>query len=826
MSKISLPIDRSLPEIVTSLGRHPHLVLTAAPGAGKTTRLPPALLQACTGKILVLEPRRMAAIAAASRIAEENGWVAGQEVGWQVRFENKTSADTRLVFLTEALLARKMIQDPELSGVDIVILDEFHERSLHSDVTLGLLRELVEMGRELKIVVMSATLTAERISKYLFDAPVMEIPGQLHELEIEHQREPQRLATGPEFIDRIVDAVRDVTATGSRDTLVFLPGTGEINRAHERLNSASWAKDFDILPLHGSLPLQEQRRALQAGDRRRVILSTNVAESSVTVDGVDRVIDSGLARKSRFDSRTGFSRLELGRISLNSAIQRAGRSARQFPGKCLRLWSKHDEHSMTKDEIPEIQRGDLSEALLLLSRQGVRDFAQFPWFEAPPAALLKAATDSLRLLGALDHDNALTEEGHAILRYPTAPRVALLLREGARKGDQQRVAKAAAILQERDFLDEQQAKSHLGESWECDLHLRLSLMDRWAPKTTKAAAEQFSRLASRDEARQISKPDEDLREVLMTAFADRLCRRRGGGERARMVGGRGVKLGPGSVVRKSEFFLALNGREVEGDSDTRIEWACGLEKEFVLQALADRIEKREEPVVDEERGKVYLETARYFGDLALEEPSRKIADAETVARHLPRLCQARFTELRKKNEALDRWIERWDFLRAKTDESLPSLSEGEAQLRALEQACFGETSLEAVAAKDLVFFFETEAGPEAQRLRRELPDALTVPSGRSHRVFYPADRDPYMEVRLQEVFGWKQNPAVLGGKIPVILHLLAPNHRPVQVTGDLASFWSSGYIEVRKELRARYPKHSWPDDPTTAQATHRTKPRV
>lgn len=824
--KPPLPIDDFIPSIIDSLRTHPHLVVTAAPGAGKTTRLPPALVQAEAGKILVLEPRRMAAIAAASRVAEENGWTTGNEVGWQVRFDNQTTPKTRLIFLTEALLARKMLQDPELSGVSAVVIDEFHERSLHTDVGLGLLKELCDMGRDLKIIVMSATLEAERLSGYLGGAPIIAVPGQLHPLAIEHQKAPQLLTTGPDFINRVQEAVRDVCRDGTRDTLVFLPGTGEIQRLETSLRRSAWADTLDIQPLHGSLSLSEQRQALRQGPRRRIILSTNIAESSVTVDGVDTVVDSGLARRSRFDLRTGFERLELSRISLNSAIQRSGRAARQFPGRCLRLWSPQDEASMTKDETPEIARADLTEALLLLAKQGVRNFENFSWYEAPPGPLLRSAQKTLQLMGALEHSGALSGLGNEILRFPTHPRIALLLMKSFSFGVLDDGARFASLLQERDFLDEQSAKNHLGEKWECDLLLRASLMERLGPATLRSSFEQYRRLARTVEIT-VSQNDstDPRREILLKAFADRLCRRRPGTDRGRMIGGRGVRLSPGSVVRESEFFLALRGREVDGESETRIDWACGLEKEFVLKVMADRIDRRETPMVDSEKGRIYLETARYIDDLPLEEGTRRIADPDTAAAHLPALCLARLQNLRADNTRFDSWLRRWNhFRREYPDDHLIDPLDPEFSLAAFERATFGETDLNVVAGKDLCFFFESGFSQDlVQKFRRELPESIEVPSGRRHPVQYPDSGDAYLEVRLQEVFGWTENPRILGGRRPLILHLLAPNRRPVQVTADLASFWRNGYSEVRKELRARYPKHFWPDDPASAPATDRTK---
>ncbi|MBX3032493.1 MAG: ATP-dependent helicase HrpB [Bdellovibrionaceae bacterium] len=835
--RIPLPIDEFLPEILRTLRDHDSLVLTAAPGAGKTTRLPPACLDLVKGQVLVLEPRRMAAVAAASRIAEENGWQTGQEVGWQVRFDNRTSASTRLVFLTEALLARRMIGDPELKGVDLVVLDEFHERSLHTDLTLGLLKELRELGRPLKIVVMSATLTAERIAGYLGGCPIIAVPGKLFELRIQHQKTAQKIRTDHGFFDHVAEAVKNAQAGTARDLLVFLPGVGEIERVRERL--ADWArgKNVDLVPLHGSLPLEEQRRALQKGARARVVLSTNIAESSVTVDGVDTVIDSGLAKSNRFDVRTGFSRLELGRISLSSAVQRSGRAARQYPGRGIRLWSPHDELALPKDDVPEIQRADLTEALLFLAQQGVSDFRRFSWFEAPAAPLLQAAEKTLRALGALSADNKLTPRGGKMLRYPLPPRIAGLMlaaeemEAAGRAGAVDLAARIAAILQERDFVRDDTARAHRGDQLECDLLLRVQLLDSLKPRTILAAADQIRRLARGGGGKAPSPAQIPLllRELLIRAFADRLCRRRRQSDRALMMGGRGVKLAPESLVRDSEFLIAVQGVEGLTDAETVIRIACGFDKDFVLKHFADRIEKRQDLFVDEGKGTIFLREARYLDDLPLEEANLSPAPPDRIAAKLPELLVARFPDVLKRHEDLASWMARWNYLKRRSAElGRPvDFDFSPAALKSVfEEAAYGEKSFEAVLGKDLIYFFESALPPEeARRLREETPDKIEVPTGNRLKLHYPEDKEPYLEVRLQEVFGWLETPKILDGQVSITLHLLGPNYRPVQVTANLRSFWQNGYPEVRKELRARYPKHSWPDDPLTARPEAKGRPR-
>lgn len=826
---ISLPIDDFTPAIEEQLKSGSNLVITAAPGAGKTTRLPPALLKVVKKKVIVLEPRRMAAIAAAHRIAEEQGWQVGREVGYQVRFANRTSAETRLVFMTEALLARQMIQDPELSDVDLVILDEFHERSMHVDLALGLLRELQELGRDIKILVMSATLEAEKISTYLGNCPVVAVPGKLFELDVRYQKGSQLLQTLPSFYDGLLQTTKEAQAQTDKDILIFLPGVGEIDRAQNILQNWAESKNIDLIPLHGSLNLEDQRRALQKSSRQRIILSTNIAESSVTLDGVNTVIDSGLAKNVKQDHRTGFSRLELGRISLSSAIQRAGRAARQFPGVCYRLWNKMDELSFNKSELAEIQRIDLTESLLFLSAQGVTEFEAFSWFEKPPAVALQNATRFLKIAGAIDEKNKITELGKKILHFPLPVRLAKLMLVGMEMGATKLASEMAALLQERDILKRESVNSFIGDNFENDLAARLEVLqqfrgDKRAPKeasfyslqTVDQSARQIADLAKRlSNSQEVPKNKEDslllAKKILLKAYADRLCRRRGKSERALMVGGRGVKLQTESLVKSSEFFVALNGVEGSSDAETVVSLACGFDKDFILQNFKENIEKTKDVTFVEEKGQFFTREYRSLHGLPLDEPALTPASASDIAEKLPQILTDKFDLVLKNNEKLAHWWTRFEFLERQEAQSLDLEA---LKLEALTQACLGENKMQTVMEKDLVFFFETVFPQDiVKTLRKEIPERIEVPSGSKIPVIYPSDKSPYLEVRIQEVFGMMETPKVYFEKIPVTLHLLGPNFRPVQVTSSLESFWKNGYPEVRKELRIKYPKHQWPEDP-------------
>lgn len=834
-----------------------NLVITAAPGAGKTTRLPPALLSAVSGKIIVLEPRRMAAIAAAHRIAEENNWIVGKEVGYQVRFLNKTSIDTRLVFMTEALLARQMIQDPELQGVDVVILDEFHERSLHVDLTLGLLRELQELGRDIQIIVMSATLEAEKISHYLANSATLSVPGKLFGLEIYYQKSPQLLKTQREFYDNLIRMVKEAQSQTNKNILVFLPGVGEIEQTKENLHGWAESNKIEIITLHGSLPLEAQRQALQKTTSQRIILSTNIAESSVTLDGVNTVIDSGLAKIIKQDLRTGFSRLELSRISLSSAIQRSGRAARQFPGVCYRMWSKSDELLFRKSEVPDILRSDLSESLLFLAAQGVRDFEKFSWFEKPVLASFERAIYALKSAGALNEKHELTQIGRQILHFPLPVRLGRLLIAGIENNCIELAAKIAALLQERDILRKETASHFIGDNFECDLTLRLDVLNQFLNRnnpreghfvilqTVTQSYQQILQLAKKLSPSIKSKQHSNLTEnearqlLLLSSYGDRLCRRRKTSDRALMMGGRGVKLSNETLVRTSEFFIALNGVEGSSDADTLVSLASGIEKDFLLKIFSSEIIKKKEIIFDQAKMQFYQQEFKSLRDLPLEEPLLSPATSEQVVEKLPDILAENWEDALRNNTDLSLWWQKILFLRTQKEylssdlqNELGTIFEGEflkkeLRLDAFTQACLGERKRMDVFKKNLVYFFERNLSDNLRKiLQIELPNHLKMPSGSMISIHYSPAKSPYLEVRIQEVFGWSKTPKVLFQTIPVVLHLLAPNFRPVQITSNLESFWQNGYPEVRKELRIRYPKHQWPENPADGIAEakgHRKK---
>ncbi len=851
----TLPLDLAWPEIREKLGQHKNLVLVAEPGAGKTTRFPPQLLKSGflpgDKKIIMLEPRRLAARASAFRIAEEQDWKLGAEIGYQVRFENRTSRETRIEILTEGLLSRRLQSDPELSDVGAVILDEFHERSQHTDLALGLLFELQQLARpDLRLIVMSATLDADRVSSFLDGAPIVRVPGRTHPVEIHHGKRPLSLETGFAFTDQVAETVFDLLSgrkSREGDILIFLPGAREIRNVGEKIRPEVERFGGVCVELHGSLSLEEQNRAIKRDPRGRIkiVLATNIAETSLTIDGVGTVIDSGLARVSRLDA-IGFPRLVLSRISLASATQRSGRAGRQAPGQSYRLWSKLDESSMPAFEVPEILRTDLGDPILALLSQGVTDPFGFSWFEKPSNESLQRSLDSLTDLGLRDaRSGALTPQGRRALQLPLSARLARLVLESVQAGATALGADLAALLSEKDIATRAHDLKRQA-SLESDLVLRLHLLrdarssnESFAIKNVRRVADSIVSAASRlrhevvNEAPD-SSPDDDLAmRLLARAFPDRLCRRRRKKEAAaRMVGGKGVTLAPYSSVETADFFVALDASEPPPHlggprSDAQITIASRVEREWLEQDFPTAISKKAQIIFDDESLTVQKQTATFFRDLPLEDPHISRPTFDEAFDVLMRAAESRWDSHLATSATLQSLLERLRFLRLELSEGREFEFDEFAVRRAcLEEVCFGETKLNDVLAKDLADVYLRHLPSRLSRLLSEsAPSHIVVPSGSRIRVHYPEARPPYLEVRIQEVFGWRETPKLANGKVSVVMHLLGPNYRPMQVTADLASFWQNGYPEVRKELRARYPKHSWPDDPTTAPAVARGRPR-
>jgi ATP-dependent helicase HrpB len=838
-----LPIDGVLADITDALRRAPNLVLRAPTGAGKTTRVAPALLddETVDGTVLLLEPRRMAARAAARRVAAERGIaLGGDEVGYQVRFDRKSTPRTRIVAMTYGIFLRRIQDDPFLDGVGAVVFDEIHERSLDADLALAMARKIqLDARPELRLVAMSATLDAASLARFLGDATVVTSEGRSYPIDVRHRSPPGER----EMAREVAAAVSSLLTETTGDVLVFLPGLAEIRRAGDALAGPAERERLAVMVLYGDLPAEEQDAVLDRADRRKVVLSTNVAESSVTIENITAVVDTGLVRVLRFDPGVGVDRLELARISRASADQRAGRAGRTAPGTCLRLWSEHEDRGLRPTDEPEVARVDLSRAVLELRAWGEPDAGTFPWLEAPPQASLEAAETLLADLGAIDAQG-LTSTGHVLAGLPLPPRIGRLLVEAARLGCLERAALAAAILTERDPLRRQRDRSPLRATtaYESDLLERVLLLERFAsapsrspqswPELNVSAAQSVLRVA-RDLARTLREAapvtsgaagvaEEGFLRALLAAFPDRVARRRGrGSDRAVMVGGRGVRIAAESIVHTAELFLCVDiegGRRGER-AESLVRQASGIEESWLPESAVTKVS---DVLFDEELERVTGVVQRTYRDLVLSEKSVTPVVEEASRILAERAAAAPARALALEGEDVQQFLARVASLALWMPElDLPAFDEPALQEIAREIS-YGRRSFEETRKAPLLEVLEARLTHEQRRaLRDQAPGSLAVPSGSSIRLRYEVGRPPVLAARIQELFGMRESPRVGGGRVAVVVHLLAPNGRPQQVTDDLASFWRNTYAEVRKELRARYPKHSWPDDPLTARAQKR-----
>jgi ATP-dependent helicase HrpB len=831
-----LPIDPVLPEVVAALRRHPCAVLRAPTGAGKTTRVPPALLDAGlagTGQIVVLEPRRLAARAAARRIADERGGRLGDEVGYHVRFDRQAGPHTRLLAVTPGILLRRLHDDPFLEHVGAVLFDEFHERSLENDLALGVVRLVQQTVRpDLKIVAMSATLAVEAVAQYLGDCPVVTSEGRLHPVEIRYEPCPKEQPLPP-AVGWAVGRLLDQTAG---DLLVFLPGLQEIRQSAKHLEPLARGRDLAVLPLYGDLPAEQQDAVLRSQPRRKVVLATNVAETSVTIEGITGVIDSGLARVLQYDPHVGMDRPRLEPISRASADQRAGRAGRTGPGVCVRLWSPIADRGRSEQTEPEIRRVDLAGAVLQLLALGEKDILHFPWLEPPREATVVQAVTLLQRLGAVA-DGGVTVLGKEMARLPVHPRVGRLLIEAKRWGNLSQVALAAAILSERDpFVRplEGQSKDYRRAATVSDVLDRVEALEefertrrtafpigklnRGAVSSVLRARDQLLRLLRGAPA---GRDADALLRSLLAAYPDRLARRREpGGRQGVMVGGRGVRLAPDSGVTEAELFLCVDVDA--GHRETWVRLASAVQRDWLPP---EQVKVAHEVFFDPETEKVLARKRVRFEDLVLEESQAALPGGEEVARVLAEAASERLDRvLPPEDSAAAAYRTRVRCLREWMPElNLPALDEGELR-ELLGWVCPGRRSFEELRKADWLAAFQGKlTHAQRQGVEREAPERLEVPSGNRLTLRYEEGRPPVLAVRIQEMLGLRETPRVAGGRVPVLLHLLAPNYRPQQVTDDLASFWANTYPQVRKELRARYPKHAWPEDPWSAAPERRPR---
>ena len=837
-----LPIDAVLPEISAALASRLPLVLEAPPGAGKTTRVPWAIHRAFPdGEVIVAEPRRLAARLTAQRVASERGQKLGDTVGYSVRFEEVSGPNTRIRYVTEGVLLRRLLAQPELPGVGQIVLDEFHERSLLTDLLLVLLQRLRQRRPELGLTVMSATLDAEPVAE-LLGARRVRSEGRTFPLVIEHLA-----AADDRPLDKqVVSAVRSATSADDGDVLVFLPGSADIRRALTALEPLAAERGLLVLPLHGDLPIAEQARAVEPASRRKVVLSTNVAETSVTIDGVTTVIDSGLARLASHSPWSGLPTLTTVKISRASATQRAGRAGRTREGRVLRLYTKGDFESRREHELPEIARADLSEALLALAGAGIGRPRELGWLTPPPDAALSAAQDLLQWLGATNPDGNISPLGQRLLELPLHPRLARIVARGEQLGVASEACLAAALLSERDIRSDARlritpgVRRDLGVSGPCDV---LELMSRFAEaeavnfrpdgvkragldvRTVQSVATTVRKLSGgvRKRAARPDSPDAldaAVRRSILSGFPDRVGKRRRPGHPDIVLSqGGSAKLSPTSVVHEGELLVAVAADEQSsgGRAQGAVRLATSIEANWLLEDYGSRIEMKDELVWNADAERVERREGMAFGAILLDEERGTAQASPEASRLLFEAAKARgvFSSL-----GSDGWgglVARLALLREHFPEA--GLPEMTATLddTAAERLCQGRVSFAQLRELDPARELRQSLGPTAERLlATETPESFRLPGGKNAEIHYEAGKPPWLESRLQDFFGMKQGPRVCRGKVPLTLHLLAPNGRAQQVTSDLSGFWERHYPSVRRELMRKYPRHPWPEDGATA----------
>jgi ATP-dependent helicase HrpB len=860
-----LPIFDVLSQVMAALDRNQSVILRAPPGAGKTTVIPLAILEqqqrnqksgAGNRKIIITQPRRLAARTTAARISQLNRSELGSTVGYQIRMQRRWNESTRIIAMTTGVLLRRMLNDPFLEDFEFVILDEFHERSLELDLALGMLTRLQQTVRpDLKIIIMSATMECGPIADFLEGAPVIESPGRCFEVTVRYVQSSAR-----EKIETSVASLLPAALSATAGhLLVFLPGVGEIARTHQAIEPIAKRNGVQVFRLFGDMSPADQDLVLAPSDQRKIILATNVAETSLTIDGVTGVIDSGLVRTMRYHSAVGLSRLVLESTSLASAEQRAGRAGRQAPGVCFRLWPESMNRIRSDFDTPEVHRADLSGAILQLAGMGEIDCAAFPWLTPPKPKAVETAKALLTRLGAL-RDDRITSEGQLLLRVPVAPRLAKLMIASQRLGVAERGALAAALLSEKDILRTGHSAGFSGKpspacSTSADSRSDSDLVDRairvehalsvgYDPEVGQSAVRAIERSAkdllrsmanviSDDETIQskVAMPgaknspannhlgdrDTRLRRAIGEAYPDRVARRRCyNSDRALMVGGVGVKLAPYSSVKNAEWFVCVDVEQRDGDSVVRI--ASAIDPQWLPTEHQKQVT---EYFFNPTTGTVQARKRTYWLDLMIEDHPVPLQDKEQVALVLWEEVTKRWDSVFPADDVtISNLLARLRWLRQLfPNDGWPECSTEEMQQIAL-QLCQGKQRLDEVRKGAWHDFLWNQLTYECRsRLNELAPVEWVAPSGNRIKIDYDSPTQPRISVRMQELFGLAETPRLFGGRIACLLELLGPNDRPQQLTSDLASFWQNTYPTVRKELLRRYPKHHWPEDPRTSSAT-------
>ncbi len=771
--KPSVPVDAILPEVLASLGHSPNLIIEASPGAGKTTRVPPAILNSVAGEVIVLEPRRIAARMAARRVASEMGEQLGQTVGYQIRFDEVSGPHTRLRFITEGVLTRRLISDPYLKGVAAVILDEFHERHLEGDLALALLKRLQRRRPDLRIIIMSATLDAGPVSRYLDHCPVIRSEGKLFELSIKH------LPYSPDPLDIQVRNALELLMEeeGSGDILAFLPGAAEIRRTMRECEAVARRTGLLMLPLHGSLPPKEQDRAVAPASRRKLILATNVAESSITVEGISAVIDTGVARAATWSPWSGLPTLQISRVSKASAKQRAGRAGRTGPGRVLRLYPVEDYHRRPEHDTPEILRSDLSQLCLVLRAMRMDLLKDIDWLDAPPAPAVEKAELLLNRLGAIG-DMAMQ-----LSRYPLPPRLSRILVESLERGVGEDGCVAAALL---------------ASGIDFETNDLLSAMERRQNSNLQQHVEQLRGIAR--PSRQKHHDEDALLRSVLAGFPDRVARLRAGKQVTLWTGQSAEVMGESP---RYQFMVALDAEDRRDKPMPLIRMVARIEPEWLIDLCPDRIREQSTLFWNRATERVEAASMLVYDELVLQESRGAVPEMESAIELLSRKAIEAGIERFVNGNALEQFLARAHFAGLEPPE-IP---------QTLRELCFGLVSFAELkaAAKNFIPILEQKIA--MRPLHEMAPAAIRLPNGRQTKVHYERGKPPWIASRLQDFFSMRETPRIGVRQTPVVVHLLAPNHRSIQTTTDLAGFWDRLYPQVRRELMRRYPKHAWPERP-------------
>jgi ATP-dependent helicase HrpB len=812
-----LPIDAALPDLTAALRKNTAAVLVAPPGAGKTTRVPLVLAREDWARkarrILVLEPRRLAARAAADRMAQTLGERVGDTVGLRVRFGSKVSGRTRIEIITEGIFTRLILDDPMLDGVSAVIFDEFHERSLDADLGLALARDVQQGLREdLRILVMSATIDGARIAKLLGDAPVIASEGRAFPVETRYVGRDAR-PIEPQVADTIMRAMR----ADSGSVLAFLPGAAEIRRTKTLLEGRA-EPSTDVVALYGALTGDEQDRAIEPAPtgRRKIVLATSIAETSITIEGVRIVVDSGLARVPRYEPDVGVTRLETVRVSRAAADQRRGRAGRTEPGVCYRLWDEPQTAALEPFARPEILAADLSSfALDLAAWGGGPD--QLAFLDPPPKAALTEAKALLRELGAIDGDGRITAEGKLLRRLPLPPRLARMVVDAGTEGNALPAAEIATLIGERGLGGD-----------DVDLRERLNALRRDRSPRARDARAMALRWAEIPPSSK-GEGESSVGALLALAYPERIAKNRGGATGAfLLVNGRGANVDPASPLAREPFLAVaeLAGTAAQG----RILSAAPITLVEIEQRFSDRIAAREEIVFDAVSASLRGRKSRRLGAIALSDQPMPVAANDDTAQKLADGIAGLGIGRLPWTKSLQQWRDRVMFLRASEGDEWPDLSDAALAQTVnawLAPMLAAKTALGAISADELNTGVRALLPwPLQRRLDAEAPTHFAAPTGSQVPIDYEAEGGPKIAIRVQELFGLDRHPAIAGGKVPLLIELLSPAHRPVQMTRDLPGFWRGSYAAVRAEMRGRYPKHPWPEDPIAAPATRRAKPRL